>query len=79
MSTKRIYRRTPVKKVSPIVLKDEAIARGGAGTSVGLDIGKGEIVAVVRWSDQTFESPWSVKNPSEIPELIALLTLLVQH
>ena len=79
MSTKRIYRRTPVKKVSPSVLKEQAIGKGGAGTSVGLDVGKEEIVAVVRWSDQTFESPWSVKNPSEIPELIALLTLLVQH
>jgi transposase len=47
--------------------------KGGAGTCVGLDIGKAEIVAVVRWPDGAFECPWSVKNPSEISELIDLL------
>lgn len=79
MSTKRIYRRTPVKKISPATLQLQASEKGVSGTSVGLDIGKEEIVGVVRWPDQTFESPWSVKNPSEIPELITLLLLLAKH
>ncbi|MFO0940516.1 MAG: hypothetical protein U0930_07085 [Pirellulales bacterium] len=50
MSTKRIYRRVSVKKISQAEVTEDAIAKGGAGTSVGLDIGKEEIVVVVRFS-----------------------------
>lgn len=78
MSIKRMYRRVSVKKVSLEGLKDSALAKGGKGTCVGLDIGKSEIVAVVRWSDGAFESPISVQNPSEIAELVALLVMLRQ-
>ncbi|QEF96254.1 Transposase IS116/IS110/IS902 family protein [Stieleria maiorica] len=76
MSAKRRYRRTSVKKISLETLKDLALEKAGAGTCVGLDIGKNEIVAVVRWADGAFECPWSVKNPSEITELIGLLKML---
>lgn len=76
MSAKRMYRRTLVKKVSLETLKEVALRKGGSGTCVGLDIGKQEIVAVVRWPDGSFECPWSVKNPSEIQELIGLLQML---
>lgn len=76
MSAKRKYRRTPVKRVSLESLKEIALMKGDAGTCVGLDIGKTEIVAVVRWPDGAFECPWSVKNPSEIPALIELLEML---
>jgi len=76
MTAKRMYRRTSVKKISLESLKEVALSKGGAGTCVGLDIGKREIVAVVRWSDGAFECPWSIKNPSEIPELIGLLQML---
>jgi transposase len=79
VSIKRIYRRVSVKKICRESLRDRAIEKGGAGTSVGLDIGKEELVAVVRWPDATFDSPWSVKNPSEIVELIDFLKLLSQH
>lgn len=48
MSTKRMYRRVSVMKVSLETLKENALAKGGVGTCVGLDIGKKEIVAVVR-------------------------------
>lgn len=79
MSTKGIYRRVSVKKIATESLRERSIEKGGAGTCVGLDIGKEEIVAVVRWPDAMFDSPWSVKNPSEISELIELLKLLALH
>jgi len=76
MVTKKMYRRTSVKKVSFEALKEIALLKGSAGTCVGLDIGKGEIVAMVRWADGAFESPWSIKNPTEIGELVRLLQML---
>ncbi|TWU05841.1 IS110 family transposase [Stieleria varia] len=76
MRTKRLYRRVPVKKISVEILKDAGLAKGGSGTCVGLDIGKKEIVAVVRWADGTFDAPWSIKNPVEIDELIVRLQTL---
>lgn len=76
MTAKRMYRRRPVKNVSLDSLKEIANLKGGPETRVGLDIGKGEIVAVVRWADGAFECPWSIKNPLEIADLIALLLSL---
>jgi transposase len=76
MSSKRKYRRTSVKKISLETLKEIALLKAGAGTCVGLDIGKDEIVAVVRWSDGAFECPWVARNPSEIAELIEILQML---
>lgn len=76
MSAKRMYRRTSVNKISLETLKEVALLKGGAGTCVGLDISKSEIVAVVRWADGAFECPWSVKNPAEIPELVQRLQML---
>ena len=76
MSTKRMYRRTSVKKILTETLKEVSLLKGGSGTCVGLDIGKQEIVAVVRWPDGSFECPWSIKNPSEIQKLIGLLQML---
>lgn len=76
MSNKRIYRRIDAKQIGTETLRETAITRGGAGTTVGLDIAKAEIVVVVRWADGTFERPWSVQNPSEIGLLVEhLLTL----
>lgn len=76
MTAKRMYRRRPVKNVSLESLQEIASLKGGPGTCVGLDIGKTEIVAVVRWADGAFECPWSIKNPSEISDLIARLVSL---
>lgn len=76
MTAKRQYRRTSVKKIALETLKEVARLKGRIGTCVGLDIGKTEIVAVVRWPDGAFECPWSVKNPSELSELIELLLVL---
>ena len=76
MTAKRMYRRKSVKKISLETLKEVALMKAGAGTCVGLDIGKQEIVAVVRWPDGSFECPWSIKNPSQIADLIELLRML---
>jgi transposase len=40
---------------------------------VGLDIGKFELMSVLRWPDGNFERPWEIKNPSEIGSLVDLL------
>jgi transposase len=76
MAAKRMYRRMAVKKISPERLRETALSKGNAGTCVGLDIGKKEIVAVVRWPDASFDCPWSVKNPAEIDDLVGLLQTL---
>lgn len=76
MSSKRNYRRVKVNKVCGESLKDLALLHGGAGTTVGLDVAKAEIVVVVRWPSGDFERPWSVSNPNEIGMLVELLCVL---
>jgi transposase len=67
---KRAYRASDVKK---IVLA-KVLGSGPAGAvTVGLDVGKREVLTVVRWADGTFERPWKVQNPSEIARLVELL------
>lgn len=39
----------------------------------GLDIGKFELMSVLRWPDGSFERPWRTKNPDEIVRLVDLL------
>ena len=41
-----------------------------------MDIGKFEILVVVRWADSTSERPWRVENPAGIPQLIGRLQKL---
>ena len=66
----RAYRATAVKRVDWATLSS---GREGQAAQVGLDIGKEEVLAVVRWPDGRFERPWLVKNPEETSELIGLL------
>ena len=73
---KRTYKRSSVKEVSVDWLRDRACSLGDAGTTVGLDIAKHEIVACVRWSNGEFERPWNVRNPTEIGLLVELLVHL---
>jgi transposase len=70
MVSRRAYSRVKVNSVD--VEQLTAKAKGGAGVSLGLDIGKHEIVACLRWSDGQFERPWSVNNPFEINALVEL-------
>lgn len=79
MSSKRIYRRVGVKEISTESLAETANSkeiRGDSGATVGLDVAKHEIVAVLRWSDGSFERPWSIHNPSEINLLVDRLIQL---
>lgn len=78
MSRSRAYRRISVKNIELGWLRERGVEQGGRGTSVGLDIAKDEIVAVVRWPDEGFERPWSVRNPGELELLIARLQVLKQ-
>jgi transposase len=43
------------------------------GVTVGIDVGKHRLLAVCRWDDGTFERPWRIHNPSELPDLVKLL------
>ena len=76
MKSKKTYRRVAVKKVCVDALIEQAVLFGGPQTTVGLDIAKKEIVVVVRWESDQFEQPWSVKNCSEVGELLELLKRL---
>ena len=69
MSSKA-YRATRVNDVNW-----EQIARGkeGLGVTLGIDVGKFDLLVVCRWADGRFERPWRVKNPWEIPTLVALV------
>lgn len=70
MGKRRAYRSTDVKKV---VLEEVLESAPWGDVYVGLDVGKGEIFAVVRWSDETFERPWRAANPTEVVPLVELL------
>lgn len=76
MGKRRAYRATAVKNV---VLAEVFEAAVSGPIEVGLDIGKGEILAVVRWCDGSFERPWKVKNPTEIHLLVTLLQVIAQE
>jgi transposase len=72
----RVYKRTNVKELNLDSLRDRAVEFGNAGTTVGLDIGKEEIVACARWAHEEFERPWSIRNPTQINELMDVLKML---
>lgn len=76
MRSKRAYRQTDVKKIDPEALRDLAVSQGDIGTTVGLDIGKDEIVVCVRWSNGEFERPWKVANTQQIGLLMDRLLIL---
>ena len=67
---KRAYRATKVKDIALDTLL--RTAPPGAAT-VGLDIGKYEVYAVIRWSDGRFQRPWKAENPSEVDAIAGLL------
>jgi hypothetical protein len=68
--SKKAYRATYVNDVNW-----DQLARGreGVDISLGVDVGKFDLWPVCRWADSRFERPWRVKNPREIPTLIALV------
>jgi transposase len=73
---RRAYRATEVKEV----LLEEVLRSAPAGAvTAGLDIGKYEVYAVVRWKDGSFERPWRTQNPAEIATLVGLLRKVADH
>ena len=69
----KAYRATHVKNVCmDRVLED----RDGQKVEVGLDVGKDDLFAVLRWGQSDFERPWKVNNPLEIQKLVELLVEL---
>jgi transposase len=68
--SKKAYRATYVNDVN----WDQLVrGREGVDISLGVDVGKFDLWPVCRWADGRFERPWRVKNPREIPTLIALV------
>jgi transposase len=72
--SKRAYRATRVNDVNWEQLARE---KEGLGVTLGVDVGKFDVLVVCRWADGQFERPWRVKNPQEIATL-ALLAKQVQ-
>lgn len=76
MKRRRAYRATDVKDV----LWERVVQAAPEGAAVaGVDMGKYEMQAVMRWKDGSFERPWKAKNPSEIPAVVGLLRKIADH
>lgn len=76
MKKSKAYRATDVKCIDlgPFL----AGCRPTSSLVVGIDVGKGFFLAVIRWSDGRFERPWKVSNPAQIALFVALLGRLRQ-
>jgi transposase len=61
------------RRVNQVEVDKLLQGRDALALTVGVDIGKFELLVVCRWADGRFERPWRVANPSEIPALVALL------
>jgi len=70
MRARRTYRAKSVKLVK---LELVGQGQGGQPVQVGFDVGKQEVLTVLRWADGHFERPWLAKNPEEIGDLVGLL------
>jgi hypothetical protein len=66
----KAYRATRVNHVDWDRL---ALGHEGWDITLGIDVGKHDLWPVARWADGQFERPWRVKNPEEVPTLIALI------
>src|SRR5262249_28480566 len=47
--------------------------RDGLALTVGIDVGKFELLAVGRWADGRFERPGRAADPGDVPALVARL------
>lgn len=73
---KRAYRSVAVKNVNISEVLNQ-LAEGPV--SVGMDVAKKELLAVVRDSAGNFLRPWKVRQPDEIPVFVKLLVELNEH
>jgi len=72
---KRAYGTVAVNRVD---VERLAQGREGQPACVGFDVGKYELVGVLRWSADDFERPWRVANPSQIAQAVDVLRRLGQ-
>jgi transposase len=49
------------------------VGRDGQNVVVGLDVGKWEVRSMMRWQDGSLGQAWKIRQPSQLPELIACL------
>src|SRR5262245_30794954 len=69
MSSKTYHSRC----VNEVHWEQIACGKEGLGVTVGVDVGKFDLLVICRWADGWFERPWRVKNPWEIPTLVGAL------
>ena len=76
-----VRNRTPYSlvDVNEVSMPSLAGRRRGQELVVGVDVGKGELVACVVGSDRTFERPWRVKSPGQVRTLVGKLAELRRH
>src|SRR6266851_4227018 len=69
------------KAYSSVAVNDVQLAkllagREDAAVDVGCDIGKHNVLVMLRWGEADLEKPWRVRNPSELTRLRDLLVEL---
>lgn len=72
----KAYRSTPVNRIEASTV---GTGRQGQALVVGVDVGKYHLRAIVRWPDGSFERPWDVLNPTQVPVFVRLLGELRQQ
>jgi transposase len=75
-----VKRRSPYRlvDVKSVVLDSLLATRASQACWVGIDISKHSATVCLYWPDKTFERPWLVKLPDELPLLIEKLRVLQQ-
>ena len=63
-------------RVNHVDWKNLIQGKDALAVTVGVDVGKYELLAVCRWADARFERPWRVKNPCEIADFVGLVKRL---
>jgi transposase len=76
MPTKKAYRALPVKLLDSHSLAQQ---RPGQAITLGIDVAKHHLFAVLRWHDGTSERPWRIAYPREVPLLIDHLRVLADR
>jgi len=75
---KRVYSATDIMHVDCHKILEPRRFGEEAVVVVGVDVGKLDMRAVLRWADGTFERPWAVANPGQIGVLVERIGHLAQ-
>ena len=68
-----------VVNVKNVRIDSLANAHRGQPATLGVDVGKGELVACLVWPDESFERPWQVRSPDQVRLLVATMMELNTH